>query len=80
MTRHSSTPECRCRLEPCACAYIGSLRPGGPNARLREVALAQKSAPGPHWPACPCPRCWSARAATWTAPAALARHMTEAVR
>ena len=64
------SPTCiKCRYAPCACEYIGSLMPGGVNESLAPVALAARSQPRPHRglaeTSCPCPSCWSARAATW---------------
>lgn len=65
MTPSSSRTDCRCKLSPCACAYVITLRLGGVNAGLRNTALAAARTPGEHRRACPCPRCWSARASTW---------------
>lgn len=62
---NSSPGECLCRMTPCACAYVLTLRPDGTNAALRDTALAMRRIAGGHRPGCPCPRCWSARAATW---------------
>jgi hypothetical protein len=54
-----------CRLDPCACSYIAKLRPAGELAHLREAALEHHHHEPPHRPACPCPRCYSARLASW---------------
>lgn len=59
----------RCGYWPCACTYIAGLAPGGPYASLAPVALDMMAHPRPHRgpgeTSCPCPSCWSARAATW---------------
>lgn len=57
--------DCRCRLDPCACDYLDTLKVGGRNEWLRPVVLAANTQPLPHRPACPCPGCYSTRLATW---------------
>lgn len=54
-----------CSMAPCACRYLRSLQPGGDNADLSPVVMQMMGEPQPHRGACPCPECWSARAATW---------------
>jgi len=56
-----------CGFGPCACSYIAKLRsPEGELANLREAALRGFKEPWPHRPACPCPRCYSLRLASWS--------------
>lgn len=55
----------RCALWPCACVYIAKLRPEGELAHLRPAALDEYPKPMPHRAACPCPRCYSLRLASW---------------
>src|SRR5215203_844443 len=55
-----------CGYGPCACSYIRKLRHDGELAHLREIALACFKQPWPHCPACPCPRCYSLRLASWS--------------
>ena len=54
-----------CNLDPCACDYIRTLAPGGPNAWLRDVAREQMGKPLPHRGGCPCPGCYSTRMQTF---------------
>lgn len=53
-----------CELSPCACKYMDQLLQTE-HESLLEVADAMADEPQPHRGACPCPVCWSARAATW---------------
>lgn len=59
-----------CSYSPCACSYIKSLLPGGEHHQLHDVALMMLEQPRPHRgvteTSCPCPACWSSRAATWS--------------
>lgn len=61
-----------CSLAPCACSYIAALAPGGRMSHLAPVALEAMSQPQPHRGptdvSCPCPQCYSLRAATWEVP------------
>jgi hypothetical protein len=54
-----------CQFDPCACSYIAKLRLDGELAHLREAAIENFALPLPHRPACPCPRCYSLRLASW---------------
>lgn len=59
---------CYCRQRgwmTCACDYLHWLEHDPGMAGLRDVALAQVRKPDPHRPACPCPRCYAARLASW---------------
>src|SRR5215204_3399913 len=55
-----------CCYGPCACSYILKLRPDGELGHLHDVALACLKEPWPHRAACPCPRCYSLRLASWS--------------
>jgi hypothetical protein len=55
----------RCALTPCVCGYIARLTSGGTLAHLLPVAVAQSRLPSPHRDACPCPRCYAKRLATF---------------
>src|SRR5215218_28314 len=55
-----------CGLGPCACSYVAKMRPEGPLAHLRPVVIVASKEPWPHQPACPCPRCYSLRLASWS--------------
>lgn len=55
----------RCQLAPCAYRYIGQLMAGSHGPVTREVALAQSKLAQLHRAACPCPACWSVRAASF---------------
>ena len=59
-------PCVECGLDPCACHYIAKLRRDGELAHLRSAALEEYPKPVPHRAACPCPKCYSIRLATWT--------------
>jgi len=60
-------PCSRCELWPCACSHIVKLAEGGELAHLRQAAIDNYRLPMPHRSACPCPRCYSLRLATWAA-------------
>jgi hypothetical protein len=55
----------RCELDPCGCAYITDLRPGGRLDHLRLAAVEGYEQPEPHRAACPCPPCYSRRLCSW---------------
>lgn len=60
-----------CGYSPCACNYIAGLGPAGPYSKLAPAAALMMGQPQPHRgpldTSCPCPECWSLRAATWKA-------------
>ena len=63
----------RCRCSPCSCDWIAKLETTPSLAEARDVAVVMFSVPLPkragettyHFNACPCPKCWSLRAASW---------------
>jgi hypothetical protein len=80
-----------CGLDPCACGYIAKLQPGGDLEELSVAAALNVGQPHPHRDAvergdharsltglsCPCPECWSLRAASWTALKIIRQNATE---
>lgn len=66
----------RCRCAPCACEWIAKLETTPSLREARDVAVVMFSVPLPrvageqtyHFPACPCPKCYSLRAASWSRP------------
>ena len=53
-----------CNMNPGACMYIEALM-SPENGALLDIADSMADVPQPHRDACPCPECWSSRAATW---------------
>lgn len=64
----------KCRCAPCACQWLKKLVADPGKAELLRTARLMVKSPLPavdgettyHFPACPCPKCWSLRAASWS--------------
>ena len=64
----------KCRCGPCACRWLKKLVSDPDKAELLRIARLMVKSPLPvvageqtyHFPACPCPKCWSLRAASWS--------------
>lgn len=54
-----------CNFARCACSYLKDLMTGKLGETTRGVALEQMGLDQPHRAGCPCPECWSLRAARW---------------
>lgn len=54
-----------CNFARCACSYIKELMEGKHGDKTWAVAREQMTLAQPHRSGCPCPECWSLRAARW---------------
>lgn len=64
----------KCRCAPCACRWLKKLVTDSDKGELLRIAQVMVKVPLPviggeqtyHFPACPCPKCYSLRDASWS--------------